>query len=189
MTKNGMHRLPAKIPLGYFITIRTYGTWLPGDERGWVDKEHNIYGTPKLAPHAGIRTQALQRMRDHPYLLHAHSAALVEQTIREVCAHRGWYLWVVNARTNHVHTVLRAPVNAERIMNDFKTWATRRLREKGFAGHEQTVWSDHGSTPHLWTQAQLAGAIEYVRNWQGGPLQRTWDEVRREIDGAPDDGS
>ncbi len=25
-------------PLGYFITWTTYGTWLPGDERGWRRK-------------------------------------------------------------------------------------------------------------------------------------------------------
>ena len=24
-------------PLAYFITIVTYGTWLPGDERGWIE--------------------------------------------------------------------------------------------------------------------------------------------------------
>jgi len=25
-------------PLAYFLTWTTYGTWLPGDERGWVLK-------------------------------------------------------------------------------------------------------------------------------------------------------
>ena len=24
-------------PLAYFLTWTTYGSWLPGDERGWVD--------------------------------------------------------------------------------------------------------------------------------------------------------
>ncbi|MCA9109357.1 MAG: hypothetical protein KDA52_05390 [Planctomycetaceae bacterium] len=24
-------------PLAFFLTWTTYGTWLPGDERGWVD--------------------------------------------------------------------------------------------------------------------------------------------------------
>ncbi|MFO0815355.1 MAG: hypothetical protein U0796_19240 [Gemmatales bacterium] len=26
-------------PLAYFITWTTYGTWMPGDERGWHDGE------------------------------------------------------------------------------------------------------------------------------------------------------
>jgi hypothetical protein len=25
-------------PLAYFISWTTYGSWLPGDERGWVEK-------------------------------------------------------------------------------------------------------------------------------------------------------
>ena len=24
-------------PLAYFLTWTTYGTWLPGDERGWIE--------------------------------------------------------------------------------------------------------------------------------------------------------
>lgn len=32
-------------PLAYLITFRTYGTWLHGDERGSVDKNHNKFGT------------------------------------------------------------------------------------------------------------------------------------------------
>ena len=28
---------PVPEPLAYFLTWPTYGTWLPGDERGWVE--------------------------------------------------------------------------------------------------------------------------------------------------------
>jgi REP element-mobilizing transposase RayT len=120
-------------------------------------------------------------MQHPPYLLAADSAALIEKTIAEVCTHRGWKLHVVRARTNHVHIVVHAPVSPERAMNDFKAWGTRRLREHGFAKKDQTIWAEHGSTPYLWTDPQRAGAIDYVENWQGGPLQKTWDEVCREI--------
>ena len=27
-------------PIGYFLTWVTYGTWLPGDSRGWVEHRH-----------------------------------------------------------------------------------------------------------------------------------------------------
>ena len=27
-------------PLGFFLTWVTYGTWLPGDTRGWVEYQH-----------------------------------------------------------------------------------------------------------------------------------------------------
>jgi len=37
-------------PLAYLITIRSYGTWLHGDERGSMDRrEYNQYGDPVIA--------------------------------------------------------------------------------------------------------------------------------------------
>jgi hypothetical protein len=27
-------------PIGYFLTWVTYGTWLPGDTRGWIEYRH-----------------------------------------------------------------------------------------------------------------------------------------------------
>ena len=33
-------------PLAYFLTWTTYGTWLPGDGRGWVEKNGAIFASP-----------------------------------------------------------------------------------------------------------------------------------------------
>jgi len=40
----------SRIPLAYLITFRAYGTWLHGDSRGSVDRFHNRYGAPLIAP-------------------------------------------------------------------------------------------------------------------------------------------
>jgi len=37
-------------PLAYLITFRCHGTWLPGDERGSVDRFHNRYKSPYIEP-------------------------------------------------------------------------------------------------------------------------------------------
>jgi hypothetical protein len=37
MTKEA-GQIPMDEPLAYFLTWTTYGSWLPGDERGWVEK-------------------------------------------------------------------------------------------------------------------------------------------------------
>ncbi len=36
---------PDECPLGFLITFRCYGTWLHGNQRGSVDREHNKIGT------------------------------------------------------------------------------------------------------------------------------------------------
>ena len=33
---------PMRDLLAFFLTWTTYGSWLPGDERGWVDNRGNI---------------------------------------------------------------------------------------------------------------------------------------------------
>jgi REP element-mobilizing transposase RayT len=165
-----MHRQVAKVPLAYFITVRTYGTWLHGDERGSVDRDHNQFGAPLLPADVKRQQSEEERLRHPPIFLTAESAALVEKTVREVCIHRKWELHTVKARTNHFHAIVSAGVTAERVMNDFKAWATRRLREYGFVGVDQQVWVHHGSTPYLWTPDELHSAIDYVENRQGPPL-------------------
>jgi hypothetical protein len=36
-----------EFPLAYLITFRCYGTWVHGDDRGSMDRKHNIYRTPR----------------------------------------------------------------------------------------------------------------------------------------------
>ena len=52
-------------------------------------------------------------------------------------------------------------------MNDFKSYATRRLRSDGLAGPEAKVWTRHGSTRYVWHDKSLDAAIDYVVNGQG----------------------
>ena len=40
MRRGRLQQPPMPDPLAYFITWATYGTWLPGDERGWVEYRH-----------------------------------------------------------------------------------------------------------------------------------------------------
>lgn len=51
-------------PLAYFISIRTYGTWLHGDDRGSVDRQHNEFNTPMLPANSHLR-RFEDRTRDH----------------------------------------------------------------------------------------------------------------------------
>ena len=116
-------------PLGFFITFRCHGTWLPGDERGWVDRRENAPGTPTHSKHPGLRSLTQAALSQRPILLDVDQRAVVDRTIREVCAYRGWTLHALNVRTNHVHLVLSAMTTPEQAMTTLKAWATRRLRE------------------------------------------------------------
>jgi REP element-mobilizing transposase RayT len=157
------------VPEAYFITFRTYGTWLPGDERGTVDDQHNRLGTPMLAGDHSLHERSVRIMRSEEFVLTHEARTVVEKTVAEVCTHRAWTLLAVNARSNHAHVVVRAAVSPEKVMVDLKAWSTRRLVERGFARHGAKVWAEHGSTIYLWNDAQVRAKVDYVARLQDLP--------------------
>jgi REP element-mobilizing transposase RayT len=89
-----------------------------------------------------------------------------------VAAHRGWNLWAVHVRTNHVHIVVTAPASPEKVMADFKAWASRRLREAFGESADRDRWTQHGSTRYLNSEAAVDSAIAYVVDEQGEAMAR-----------------
>ena len=150
-------------PAGFLITWTCHGTWLYGDARGSVDDAHNVPGTPFL-PSDDRRVLALRRGLKHaPTRLSGAARALVEQTIEAHCRVRDWALLAVNARSNHVHVVVRfAGVPPEKMMGEWKAWCTRRLREGGLIAAGQPVWTRHGSTRYLWKEGDFDSTVRYV---------------------------
>src|SRR6478609_3977213 len=83
-------RIPQGEPLAYFLTWTTYGTWLPGDERGWVAKP----GEPRL-PDARLEQVCESLLTEPPLFLEPGQRQVVESTIAEHCRIRGWHLHAV----------------------------------------------------------------------------------------------
>ena len=158
-------------PLAYLITIRTYGTWLHGDERGSMDRrEYNRYGDPTIPPNNLAETRDRKLMKSPAFVLDAGARRATEDAIREVCEYRNYALYALNVRTNHAHVVTAAADLPEPIMNTFKSYATRRLRNSGLISVDTKVWSRHGSTRYLWTEQHIETAVDYVVLGQGGEL-------------------
>ena len=157
-------------PLAYFLTWPTYGTWLHGDERGSVDRAHNTPGTPLIEPNSRRVRAESKRLTCPPVELDSTSRKIGSETISDHCRQRGWDLFANSARSNHVHVVVgvgdRTP---ERIMGEFKAWATRRLRQAGRVGPKARVWAYHGSTRYLWDSKSLNAASGYVTEGQDVP--------------------
>jgi REP element-mobilizing transposase RayT len=157
------------MPLAYFITFTTYGTWLPGSAKGKcsVDTEHNAFGTPFVAPNPEREQQAREAMVQPPYVMSASERDIVCQAIVELARDRGWRLWAVHVRSNHVHAVVSAERDPDRIMSDMKGRASRDLTQAGFDGSERRRWTRHGSTQHLFRDDEVAVKIRYTLDQQG----------------------
>jgi len=164
------NRSDGPIPDAYFITFHTYGTWLHGTDRGSVDAIHNEHGTPFNSEDAAREERAALDMKGEAVTLNKDQIAIVDKTVREVCNHRGWQLHECNVRTNHVHVVINADAAPERVMNDLKAYATRRLVEANAFPPDTKAWTRHGSTRYLWNENEVGRACDYVREGQGASL-------------------
>ena len=153
-------------PLAYFITFRTYGTWLHGDERGAVDRKHNNIGDPIVEHVPSLLSRREASLRQEAMVLTSEQRECADRAMQETCRIRGWTIHALNVRTNHVHIVVTGQVEPGRILGDLKRWSTRGLREQGLAGADRLVWAEDGSKQWLWDRKAVADACEYTMNGQ-----------------------
>jgi len=154
----------------YLITFACYGCHLHGDECGSVDPAHNVAGTPILERDSARAAFERQRMDQSPYHLDQARRDAVLEAIQEVCGHRGWGLLAAHVRSNHVHTVVEAEVPPERVLSDFKAYASRRLNRMRLDQPNRKRWARHGSTRWLWKPQHVSAAMQYVVAEQGDAM-------------------
>ena len=146
-----------KDPIAFFVTWPTYGTWLPGDERGWIEYHHGWQ-----LPSPNLESLCSSRMTEKQCLLSGPEQQIVEEQAAETCRYRGWILHAVECRTNHVHLVVSAfETNPKKIRADIKAWCTRRLKEKS-SSSRMNYWAERGSIRYVWDQESLDRVVNYV---------------------------
>lgn len=157
------------VPLAYFITWTCRGTWLHGDDRGSVDREHNSYGTSLIPRDPSRHSNTLKQLKHDSLILTLANRALVSKAIKETCSHRSWTIHALAVRSNHVHCVVSADATPERVMHDLKAWSTRALRQSNHDFDNRPIWTRHGSTRYLFEEPALLGAVEYVVSHETNP--------------------
>ena len=154
-------------PAAYLVTFHTYGTWLPGDERGSVTRHHATFGEPHLGRSDARQARSSARLRCPLVQLEPDERRIVLRTIEEVCRFREWTLRAAHVRINHVHAVVTADAEPERVMGDLKAWSTRRVAEAARGPRVGTLWVRGGSTRYLWHAEHVRAACWYVLHAQG----------------------
>ena len=155
----------------YFISFSCYGAHIHGDESGSVDRRHNLFGSRSLEADPQRAAAERHNMKQPPYELDGDSRAVVLQTLQEVCLHRGWNLFAAHVRSSHVHVIVEAEVRPEKVMNDFKAYASRALSRLDGEEPGRRRWARHGSTRWLWQDQDVRAAIRYVVEEQGEPME------------------
>jgi REP element-mobilizing transposase RayT len=159
----------------WFITWRTYGTWLPGDE-GFVGYYRapnrtirNEYDSPTAAANPNLKAYSRELMKGQPVeLSHPHAESIFSQ-LKETVQHKQWKLHAVAIISTHVHVVLSVMGNPEGsdVLKVLKNYASRRLNAEHQLMSAPRWFADRGSTRIV--KGDLREVINYVRH-QANPL-------------------
>src|SRR5262249_25608994 len=140
-------------PMHYHIIWTTYGTWLPGDERGWMHK-----GDPAVQPpNPELERACRARMSEAMVLLDATQQHVVATTIEAHCRHRGWTLLALAVKSNHVHVLVQADRAGDDVRDQLKAWCSRRLSDAAGLAQSQTKT---GGRRHWFTEGAYVRRIE-----------------------------
>jgi REP element-mobilizing transposase RayT len=167
----------------WLLTWRTYGTWLPGDERGSITRvrdgdgprvEHDVVGTFMDGPMRGLELSARNAMKGPPILLSYEQAVQVAEQFQETARHRTWSILAGAVMSNHVHLVIAVLGDPDpgKMLVDFKAWGTRRLNARWGKRPNGSWWSEGGSKRKLPNEDAIFGAVNYV--WRQAGALRVW---------------
>ena|SRR6516165_7685886 len=159
----------------WLLTWTTYGTWLPGDERGFVspvrtgsgpERRHNQPGTPYDADMPGLQEAARRQLKCAPIYLGAFHAARLLAQFQETARYRDWLLVAVAIMRSHVHLLVgvNGDPEPEEVLADFKSYGSRSLNRHWTKPASGTWWTQSGSKRKLPNEAAVRAAVEYVRN-------------------------
>jgi REP element-mobilizing transposase RayT len=106
-------------------------------------------------------------MKGEVVLLETHDRETIERACREHCEHRGWHLFAVNARTNHVHVVVAAANTSPQTVRDqLKANCTGALPRQDQPLVVERTWTRGGDCEILDSDDELQAAVEYTLDTQ-----------------------
>ena len=175
----------------WFLTWTTYGQWLPGDPRGCVTRvrdgdspriEHDEFGTPYDANIPGLYESAQRALKCPPIRLVSAQAPVLLAQFQETAEYRGWLLVAVGILANHIHLVtgVKGDPDPEKLLQSYKSYASRALNKRWGKPASDTWWTESGSKRKLPDETSIHAAIEYIRHQEYplliwvNPIETDW---------------
>lgn len=172
--------MPLAFDRHWLLTWTTYGTWLPGDARGFVspiprESEHGKWtreNRPGIAYDRDMPErleQSRQLLKGPPVFLRLPQAELLQAPFQETARHRGWGLLAAAVMRAHVHLVVGVPGDPEpdALLRDFKAYGSRVLNRRFSQPASGTWWTEGGSKRVKRTEELVVRAVRYVARQEG----------------------
>lgn len=142
--------------VGYMATWTTFGAWLPGDERGYVDNKGKLQNADEK-----ILQRSKELQKSPTVTLNIVEMKIAKQTILDEALKIEHKIIALAVCSNHVHLLAR-PHNQpfEKIINRYKSLTTRMFWELGRKGK---IWTRGFDSRFCFTETEIAARIVYIQ--------------------------
>jgi len=158
-------------PHALLITWTTYGTWLPGDSRGYVahtldrtgdwQPRHNIPGTPYAEAHERTRDIARELQKWKTARLTRQLARVVAEELLDAASKRGWSILRAAIMAQHCHVLVTAcPPDGSGVRRILK--GTTQAALSRAVGEARRWWTAGGSDRHKNDWPAIEAACGYI---------------------------
>ena len=138
------------------VTWTTYGSWLPGDKRGYVKDGQILQGDE-------VMLQLCKKLQKGPTIqLNKQEKEIVYQAISQETRRISQKVEALAVCTNHVHLALRLHQESiGRVVSRYKSGATRALHRNG---RSDRIWTTGFDKRFCFTETEMAERIAYIQN-------------------------
>jgi hypothetical protein len=152
----------------YHCMGHTYGTWLPGEEKGFRTRHHreHVEGDYKNPPprgkYDGLKRQAQLLMKRQPIFLEPAQAALVVRLLVESLQRRGIEVAIASVDRVHFHILAKIPDGRHRHwLGVAKKESSHYAKEAGL-GCEGGLWAVRTKAIPCTGRGHQVGAGKYI---------------------------
>ncbi|TSA53986.1 MAG: hypothetical protein D4R45_04710 [Planctomycetaceae bacterium] len=140
---------------GYMVTWTTYGTWLPGDKRGYVKQGKIMLSDPKI-----LKTSQSSQ-KSATVTLDSEQKTVIHRAILQEAERIGHKIEALAVCTNHIHLVARpCEKSIESIVSRYKNVAMFALCKDGPV---RRIWTRGFDKRFCFNEKSLNQRIEYVK--------------------------
>ena len=137
------------------MTWTTYGTWLPGDERGYVADGKGLPGQ------IGILERNKKRQKSPTVKFNTREKEIVKETVLGEAKRISHKLEALTVCSNHVHLLARPYTQSiEEVVGRYKSLTTRALWQKARRGR---IWSKGYDKRFCFTEEDIAARAKYIQ--------------------------
>ena len=164
----------------WFLTWTTYGTWLPGDQRGFVSRTRhgpgprrrwNVPGTPYEKDQPALLRAAKEQCKQPSVFLNLRHSTLILQYLQQTTRRWNWRLLAAAILRTHIHVLVftQGDPNGFQVLKVLKGSLSRELNRRFAKPDGFRWWTASGSTRCLKSEEEVISVTRYIRE-QPNPL-------------------